>query len=245
MGPRLMATLKGDPLWPQRTRRVSVHDPYRIRPAQGAPPLQGRLFTPRTASGQRRPTSHVASQAGSAMPSEEAPRSARARGEPKKYLPGALTWLYEQPEKDVERASQWIEGRPPSERGLLTALRTPMQSIEVWRPSTTSGSFGMSSTRSTRGPPSTPCTPQSTTEARNMVLEYREGNVTEINHFLKDLEAYLPSKSPLILAGRRRLDRIQGLPPPESPDLIHFTASPAPAPAPASPSPKEPMPATK
>lgn len=113
---------------------------------------------------------------GSSAPSRSNGHHGRKAG---KY-PGALSWLYEQPDVDDDRRRTFLRARPKAELKLRLALKIPI--------------------------------------AEEMPTEEKHGwerriyQLERLQTLIDKAEKALPSEAAVLEAGRRRLERIRGLP---------------------------------
>eukprot|EP00747_Dinoflagellata_sp_TGD_P189652 gnl/TRDRNA2_/TRDRNA2_50223_c0_seq1.p1 gnl/TRDRNA2_/TRDRNA2_50223_c0~~gnl/TRDRNA2_/TRDRNA2_50223_c0_seq1.p1 ORF type:complete len:229 (-),score=37.23 gnl/TRDRNA2_/TRDRNA2_50223_c0_seq1:110-796(-) len=111
------------------------------------------------------------------------------------HEPGALGWLYAQPAQDQERATAWIKRAPKPEANLRVALRLPLMP-DVPGPCPGTRSYE---------------------EYKADFLQQQEKRIKIFTHFIKHAEDHMPPTSPVMLASRERLNRLNMLqvqPPP-------------------------------
>jgi len=110
----------------------------------------------------------------------------RGTAKASKRLPGALGWLFEQPEADDRRMNSWINACPPPERRLRNTLRTPLTDL-----SCSQGACGSAELDEERSK--------------------RELQTERIAMLTREIGRYKPQEAPVLQAGRLRLDRIKAL----------------------------------
>eukprot|EP00747_Dinoflagellata_sp_TGD_P164736 gnl/TRDRNA2_/TRDRNA2_185076_c0_seq1.p1 gnl/TRDRNA2_/TRDRNA2_185076_c0~~gnl/TRDRNA2_/TRDRNA2_185076_c0_seq1.p1 ORF type:complete len:185 (+),score=46.24 gnl/TRDRNA2_/TRDRNA2_185076_c0_seq1:88-642(+) len=102
-----------------------------------------------------------------------------------KHAPGALAWLYVQPEADVQRAEAWMSSRPAKERNLRRVLRTPLSQLV---PLDNGGNASVG-------------------DSQSSVNEISQRQA-ELELLLEEAQHIIRPDAPVIKAGRLRLSRI-------------------------------------